>query len=109
MEHTADLFDQDPAPAIARARHKKQYSGDDQLQDELACIDLGHSEKRFNQPIELTTYADNLSLLIRQHQAMNWIHRNPVAEMNRARSCRVLLGHPALPSVTHFLPQLRVV
>ena len=87
----------------------RPMSGAESLLDEIACVDLGYSEKRFCKPIQLTTYAENLSLQIRQHQALNWIYRNTEAAMNRARSCRVLSTHPALPSITHFPPQLRVV
>ena len=90
-------------------RFARLITGADQLNDELSFVDLGHSEKRFNRPIQLTTSAENLYLLIRQHQAKLWIFTSTKATMNRARSCRALFGHPALPSVTHFPPQLRVV
>lgn len=80
-------------------RFARAISGADQLKDELSFVDLGHSEKRFNRPVQLTTHAENLSLQIRQRQALNWIHRNTMAAMNRAHSCRVLLAHAALRSV----------
>jgi len=101
--HAPALFDD---PPIARKHDATSTSGTAVLRDQLAWIDLGHSEKRFNRPIKLTTLEENQALRERQYAASDWVSANPKATVNRSRSYRLLFTHPALPSVSHFPPQL---
>ena len=67
-------------------------SGADMLADEIACIDLGFSEKRYNRVIEFVPAALGAALLARQQAAFGHIASSAIAQDNRRETLGSLLG-----------------